>query len=155
MNNVTILGPNGTPYVELGGERAWLQRVTGDIVVSYQWLDVGEKEPSPCMVLFAASRRCLAGAYVIPQKNAHYFADNRGRPTTHLLLAGRNAIQQMGFDANDRATVKRAIDIIVDGLADLVRMPSDQPGALHIDCIVRGIEARAKVGDKVFHQEVL
>ena len=50
----SILGPRGTPMVELGGERAWRQRVIGDVVCSYQWLDLrsagdesadGEPEP--------------------------------------------------------------------------------------------------------------
>jgi hypothetical protein len=150
----SILGPNGATWVELGGERVWNQRIKGDIVVSYQWLMAGKKEPSACMVLFPVTPKMDGGAYAIPQDNAYEYSDHSGGPTPYLLTAAYNAAAQMGFYP-DQSTVFRIVDLIVDGLADLVRMPSDQPAALNIARPVHGIEATARVQGQVIHQEVI
>jgi hypothetical protein len=150
----SILGATGAHWVELGGERCWEQRVKGDIVVSYQWLLVGKKEPQACMVLFPSVAKVDGGAYAIPQENAWEYSDATGGPTPYLLTAAMNAATSMGFYA-DQSTVFRIVDIIVDGLADLIRMPSDQPGALDIDRIVHGIEATAKVNGEIVRQEII
>lgn len=155
MNPASILSPRGQRMVELGGERAWLQRVKGDIVVSYQWMQIpGKKLPHPCMTLFPAVLKMDGGAYVIPQDNAYEYGDNRGGPTPHLLTAALNAATSMGFFA-DQFTVFRIVDIIVEGLSDLIRMPSEQPGSFNIERSVLGIEARAKVDGRVIHEEVI
>lgn len=150
----TLLSANGQRMVELGGERAWLQRVKGDICVSYQWLHVGKKEPSACMTLFPTVMKMDGGAYAIPQDNAYEYADSSGNPTPFLMVAAFNAAQTMGFFP-DQSTVFRIVDIIVEGLPDLIRMPSEQPGVLNLDRIVHGIEARASVGGTVIHEEVI
>ena len=149
-----ILSPRGQSWVEIGGERCWLQRIKGDICVSYQWLDVGKREPSACMALFPTSLKLDGGVYVIPQENAYEYADSKGGPTPHLLMAAFNAAQTMGFYP-DQSTVFRIVDVIVEGLSDLVRMPSEQPDSLHIAAPVMGIEARASVGGEVFQEQVL
>jgi len=152
---MSILGPKGQTWVEVGGDRCWLQRVKGDICVTYQWMQLpGKKEPGAVMALFPATLKLDGGVYVIPQENAYEYADSRGGPTPHLLVAALNAAQTMGFFP-DESTVFRIVDIVVEGLADLIRMPSEQPGSLNIDRIVHGIEATAKVGGRVIHQEVV
>ena len=150
----SILGATGQNWVECGGERSWLQREKGDIVVSYQWLDVGKKEPSACMVLHPTVPKLSGGAYAIPQDNAYEYSDATGGPTPYLLTAAMNAATSMGFYP-DKSTVFRIVDIIVDGLADLVRMPSDQPGALDLKRVIHGIEATAKVNGQIVHQELI
>jgi hypothetical protein len=156
-----LLSPKGTKFVELGGERCWvhngqtMQRVKGDIVVSYQWLEgVDADGPHPCMVLFPLYPKLDGGSYAIPQKNAYEYVAADGSPTPYLLVAAHNAVHSMGFFA-DQSTVFRVVDIIVDGLADLVRMPSDQPDALHIQAPTLGIEATAKVEGTVVREQVL
>ncbi len=149
-----ILSPRGQRMVELGGDRCWEQRIKGDIVISYQWLHVGGKEPQACMVLFPATLKLDGGAYAIPQENAYEYADASGGPTPYLLIAAHNAAATMGFFP-DKSTVFRIVDIIVEGLPDLIRMPSEQPGQLNLDRIVHGIEATARVNGQVIHQEVL
>jgi hypothetical protein len=149
-----ILGASGQNWVELGGDRVWEQRIKGDIVVSYQWLMAGKKEPQACMVLFPAVPKMDGGAYAIPQENAYEYSDSTGGPTPYLLTAAYNAATSMGFYP-DQSTVFRIVDIIVDGLADLVRMPSDQPVRLDIKKPVIGIEASAKVNGQVIHQGVV
>ena len=152
-STVSLLGPRGTPMVELGGDRAWLVRTKGDIVCSYQWLDIGEEEPSACMVLFPAARRLDVQPYVIPQENAWRFADRNGHATPHAIKAGFVAACDMGFP--DRSTVHRIVDVILDGLGDLVRMPSSQPHDLHVERAVLGIEARGTINGHVVAEEVL
>lgn len=154
MNAPSILSPRGTSLISLGGDRAWLQRTKGDICISYEWLDVGKKEPSACMVLFPTTLKMDAGAYAIPQDNAYEYADAKGNPTQFLLVAAWNAAQTLGFFP-DQSTVFRIVDIIVDGLADLIRMPSDQPGSLEVKRAILGIEARARVNGQVVHEELL
>lgn len=150
----SILGPAGQTWVELGGERVWEQRVKGDIVVSYQWLMAGKEHPQACMVLFPVTPKLDGGAYAIPQDNAYEYSDNKGNPTPYLLTAALNAATSMGFFP-DQSTVFRIVDIIVDGMVDLIRMPSDQPERLELEKPVFGIEATAKVNGEVVHQEVI
>ena len=150
----SILGATGANWVECGGERTWEQRIKGDICVSYQWLMVGKKEPQACMVLFPTVPKMDGGAYAIPQDNAYEYSDASGGPTPYLLTAAMNAAISMGFYA-DQSTVFRIVDIIVDGLADLIRMPSDQPGQLDIKRTIHGIEATAKVNGQIVHQELI
>jgi hypothetical protein len=152
--SASILGPRGTPMVELAGDRAWLKRTIGDFVCSFQWIDIGEETPSACMALFPANRHMDVAAYVIPQRNAWAYADNRGEPTRDLVGAAFKAVVHMGLFP-DRMTVKRVIDIIVEGLPDLVKMPSEQPQSLHVARALLGIEASAEINGKRFHEEVL
>ena len=150
----SILGATGQNWVECGGDRTWEQRVKGDICISYQWLHAGKKEPQACMVLFPVVPKLDGGAYAIPQDNAYEYSDASGGPTPYLLTAAMNAAVSMGFYA-DQATVFRIVDIIVDGLPDLIRMPSDQPGHLDIKRATLGIEATAKVNGQVMYEELL
>ena len=140
--------------IALGGDRAWLQRTKGDIAISFEWLDVGKKEPSACLVLFPTILKLDGGAYAIPQENAYEYADAKGGPTPYLLVAAYNAATTMGFFP-DQSTVFRIVDIIVENLPDLIRMPSEQPKQLDIERPVLGIEARAKVDGQTVHEEVL
>lgn len=153
----SILGPSGRPMVELGGERAWLQRVKGDIVCSFQWLQLDELDPDapiPCMCLFPTVRRMETGAYVIPQRNAYAYATNRGGPTPALLASAFQAAQDLGFFP-DKTTVTRVMDIVLEGLPDLIRMPSEQPHSLDVARRRLGIEASVTINGKTYREDVL
>lgn len=150
----SILGPSGSQLVELGGERSWRTRVKGDIVVSFQWLDIGGEDPEPCMCLFPANRRMDTAAYVIPQRHAHAYATSDGGATPqHVGTAFKAAIHMEFFP--DKTTVHRIMDAIVENMPDLIEMPSDQPGALDIKRAILGIEATAKVNGRTVVSEVL
>lgn len=141
----------------LGGETSWRQFVKGDIVVSLQWLDrpdIDPEGPHPCMVLFPKNLRMNGGAYVIPQRNAFAYADNKGNPTGELMGAAFKAAHTMGFFP-DESTVFRIIDAIVEAIGDLVRMPSTQPGELDVKRVVHGIEATATINGRKLHEELL
>lgn len=152
--SASILGPNGQRMVELGGERSWLQRTKGDIVVSFQWLDIGGEAPEACMCLFPALRHMDTAAYVIPQRNAFAYATRDGGATPdHVGVAFKAAIH-MGFFP-DKSTVHRIMDIVLDNIPDLVRMPSEQPNDLAMKRALLGIEASAKLNGRHIHSEVL
>lgn len=155
--SASLLGPNGQRMVELGGERAWLTRTKGDIVVSFQWMHIDEidnEAPVACMCLFPAMRHMDTAAYVIPQRNAHAYATNRGGASPALLGLAFKACTHMGFFP-DRMTVHRVMDIVLENLADLIKMPSEQPGALNIKRLVMGLEARATLNGKTLVEDVL
>lgn len=149
-----ILGNNGRRLVEFGGSRAWLQRTKNDIVCSFQWLDIGGEEPSACMCLFPTTLRMNGGTYVIPQENAHAFGTPNGHPTPHLIGAAFKAAVQMGFFP-DKTTVHRIVDVVIEGLPDLIRMPSSQPETLAIKRAVQGIEVNVGANGKTFAQHVI
>jgi hypothetical protein len=155
--SASILGPSGHAMVELGGERAWLVRNLGEFVCSFQWIDRGDIDPEgphPCMCIFRATRALDVVPYVIPQRNAFAFADKDGGPTPHALGAAFKAAITMGtFPAND--TVRKLVDIIVEGIPDLIKMPSDQPRDLEVARRIHGIEAHAAINGKTLIQEVL
>lgn len=150
----SILSATGRQITEIGGEKVWDQRTKGDIVISFQWLMVGGKDAQACMCLHPLIPKLEGGAYAIPQENAYEYADSKGNPTPHLLTAALNAAVSMGFFP-DKSTVFRIVDIIVDGLEDLIRMPSDAPGAYDVDKIISGIEATIKVNGRVMHEELV
>jgi hypothetical protein len=155
--SASILGPNGQRIVELGGERAWRQRVTGDIVSSYQWMHIDEIDdsaPVACLCLFPALRHVETAAYVIPQSNAYLYAARDGGVTPQLVGLAFKAAVHMGFHP-DKTTVHRIMDIVVDGIPDLIAMPSEQPGALDIKRAILGIEAQATINGRVIQSEVL
>ena len=155
--SASILGPNGQRMVELGGERAWLTRTKGDIVCSFQWLHVDEVDreaPVACMCLFPAVRHMDTAAYVVPQTNAWAYASSDGGPTPALAGLAFKAATHMGFFP-DESTIFRIMDIVLEGMPDLVRMPSEQPGTLDIKRLVHGIEARATVNGKTFNETLL
>ena len=162
MTDVSLLGPAGTPYVNLGGERAWRQYTKGDMVCSLQWIDLQAHDPNfpedgpiPCMVLFHAFRRVEAGAHVIPQRYAYLYGARDGKPTPHFFRAVVDACETMGFDRNDKAAQFRCIDLVVEAMPDLILMPSEQPTPLEIKRHRLGIEVTARNGGKTLHSEVL
>lgn len=158
-NSVTLLGPNARPMVCIGGANAWKTRTIKGIMCSFQWLDLsaeGLETANACMCLFNPSRT-MAGAYVIPQQNAYMYGHRDGTPTQYLLTAGFAAAQQLGFDMRDKSAIRQIIDIIIEGLPDLILMPSEPPNnsEIIIKEAVRGIEATARINGKVIHEELL
>lgn len=162
MSAPTLLGPSARPMVALGGNNAWKQRTIQGVVSSFQWLDLsGYGSPfesaNAAMCLFNPRRNMDRGAYVIPQQNAFLFGTREGNPTPHLATSAFAAAQQLGFDMRDRSAVRKIMDIIIEGLPDLILMPSTPPNSTEV--IVRdavlGIEAVARVNGVKVHEELL
>lgn len=152
-----ILGARGTPLVQIGGDRAWREFTKGDIVASLQWLDradIDPEGPHPCLILRPLYRKEDAGVYVIPQRNAYAYATRDGGPTPHALGAAFKAAIEMGFFP-EQTTVHRILDLIVEVMPDLIRMPSMQPDSLEVKRAVQGIEISASIAGKTVAQEVI
>ena len=150
-----LLGVSGRKMVEIGGKKVWEQRVKGDICISYQYLMVGGKEAQACMVLHPVIPKLDGGAYAVPQENAYEYVDTKGNPTPYLHAAAFNSAVSMGFFP-DKSTVWRIVDIIVDGLPDLIRMPSDAPNKDYdVEKMIRGIQATVKVNGQVMREELI
>ena len=164
MSDLSLLGPTARPMVGLGGASAWKQRTIKGILCSFQWLDlrphgfedIPEHANVACMCLFRPSS-IDRGAYIVPQPHAYLYGDKRGNPTQHLLTAGFAAAETLGFDMRDKMAIRQIIDIIIEGLPDLILMPSEAPD--NSDAIVKravqGIEATAKLNGRTVHEEVL
>jgi hypothetical protein len=159
-----VLGPRGLPMVNLAGERSWKQFTKGDMVASLQWIDVQafdphfeHEGPQPCMCLFASHKRTIEqSAYVIPQANAFKYAKSNGTGfPPAFLMAVRNALIEMGFDANDKHAAHRLLDLVVECMPELIAMPSEQPKDLHVARQIAGIEVAVKVNGKTVHQDVV
>lgn len=160
--NFGLLGPRGLPMVELSGARAWKQFTKRDVVASLQWIDVRAFDPSyehegpqPCMCLHHAHRRVETGSYVIPQSNAFYYVKTSGNgPSKEFAQNISKAVTELGFDANDKQAWTTVFDIVLEAMADLIRMPSEMPDELHIKKRVQGIEVTVRHGTQTIHQEV-
>lgn len=110
--------------VMLGGDKAWKQRVLGDIVISYQWIN-GE----PAMILFPKKRPTLeSGAFAVALSAAFQYVKSNGDPDLNYIMPQAfQAAKVMGFFP-DKAIITRIIDAITDGIPDLVEMPPIRPG---------------------------
>jgi hypothetical protein len=160
MTTPSVLGPNGTPYVELGGSRAWRVFHKGDIVASLQWIDVQATDPDfpeagpvPCMALFHAHRRATTGAHVIPQRFAYLYGAKEGKPTPYFYNCIRNACETLGFDRMDKAAGFRIMDVVLEAMPDLIYMSCEQPKTLEVTKQKMGIEATVLVNGQRQHEE--
>ena len=156
----SLLGPRGTPYVELGGERAYKTFNKGDMVASLQWLDLQAQDPDfpedgpiPCLCLYHAFRRMDTGAHIIPQRYAYLYGATEGKPTQAFFNGVANACETLGFDRNDKAAQHRMMDMVLGAMPDLIAMPSTQPNVLEVRRASQGIEASVTINGRTAHQE--
>lgn len=130
--------------VLIGGEKAYLQRVIGDIVVSYQWVN-----NEPAMILWPKFKRLATkGAYVIPLESAYKYSD-----VPYLVEASAKCAEFIGMDAT-KFTINRIATIILEGLPDLIEMPPEPTNMTKAQGEEIG-EMLIKVdGQTIAHQEV-
>lgn len=164
MSELTLLGPTARPFVALGGTNAWKTRVIRGIHCSFQWLDLRQWgfENTPDHAAVACMCLYRPGAfesvpYVIPQQHAFLFGTRDGNPTAHLFTSAAAALEGLGLDVRDRSAWRALVDIIIEGLPDLVLMPSEPPekSDATVKAAVMGIEARATFNGKVINETVL
>lgn len=109
--------------VLLGGDKSWKQRVVGDVVVTYQWVN-----QEPAMVLFPKFKKDNAGAFVLCLSAAHNYVHSDGyADVDYLIPQSLAAARVMRMDENI-STIKRIADAIVDGIDDLLKMPPEPVG---------------------------
>lgn len=162
----SLLGPNARPVVQIGGDAAWKSRYfrASGIICSFQWIDLrqhGFEDTQdhacvPCMVLLRPGSTSK-GAHVIPQPHAYLYGTRKGHPTAHLGTSAFDACVSLELDTSSRQNVRAVIDIIIEGLPDLVCMPSEPPDSL--DAVLKkhthGIELTARINGKKIHEELL
>lgn len=103
--------------VLIGGDQAYLQRVIGDFVVSYQWVN-----DEPAMIIWPKIKRTLTnGAFVLALSSAYKYDDPQ-----YLIVQSIEAVKYLGFEPL-KSTVHKMADIIIEGLPDLVMMPPAKP----------------------------
>ncbi len=91
----------------------------GDFVIFYQYAEI-EGNQTACMVIGCPRRR---SAYMIPEKNAHLYADSiTGEPTDKLIQLAITIADAIGLGA-DRYNTYRIASAVVDNLPDLIEMP--------------------------------
>lgn len=129
--------------VHLGGKDSFKQRITGDIVSSYQWVN-GEA----AMILWPKIPKAHGGAYVICLSSAFKYAD-----VNYLVQQATVAAKFMGMD-DSKFTRQRIAGVIIDGLEDLVRMPPERPGVNEQQLETIG-EASIKVDGQTIMQQDL
>jgi hypothetical protein len=107
--------------VMLGTETAWKVYRKGDLVASFQWLN-----DDPAMFIYpVGSLHYKASAFVLPLQSAHKWALNDGHPNLpHAVPTAANALNAMGMLVT-RDAVRRFIDLVLDGIADLIAMPPE------------------------------
>lgn len=120
-----LLHASGQEMVMLGGD-VYEQLTKGDITHEYKWRD-GE----PIMLIYKRVLGRNTPTYMIEMKDAHEYAMSNGGPTKRLL-------SKLCFDAavalgveHDKASITRIIDVIVEGMDILLKMPPE-PKAIEI-----------------------
>lgn len=120
-----LLHASGKEMVMLGGD-VFEQMTKGDIIHEYKWRD-GE----PIMLIYKRVLGRNTPAYMIEMKDAHEYAMSNGGPTKALLnKLCFEAATALGVQ-DDRASIFRIIDVIVEGMAILLKMPPE-PKAIEI-----------------------
>jgi hypothetical protein len=134
--------------VELGGDKAWKQKIFGDVVVSFQWVN-----EEPAMVLFAKTPKIKRGAYCICLSSAFKYVKSDGYPEEYLIKQSVVAADIMGFEQSS-FVCRQIADAILESIEDLVAMPPEPTGMNEKQSRVIG-EAIIKVnGETVTEKEV-
>jgi hypothetical protein len=115
----SLLHASGHNMVMLGGF-VYEQHTTGDIISEYKWVN-GE----PVMLLYKRILGNNTQAYMIELKDAHEFAMSNGHASKALLQTYCQDAAKALRAENDKATVFRLIDIILNGLPILIGMPPE------------------------------
>jgi hypothetical protein len=151
---MSIISPEGREITALGREGAPQTIIRGDIAACFDWLDIGNKDKDPCMVIVKNSTAIGAG-YVIPWSAAWRYADSKtGAPSKALLDTAKGLAVELGFFP-DRFVVTRICDLIVDSLPVLMKMPSDDPHEKPEGLPNDPIEATMKINGRVAAENLI
>lgn len=117
---MNLVSPEGLGMVRLGGDDVWKQRLTKGIVSEYKWID------GKCsMILYRPVAAHRTKAFVIDLRDAHHYAESNGGPSPTLMRDAMTAAEEIGFSARDKSAVMAIMDVILDGLSDLLKMPPE------------------------------
>jgi hypothetical protein len=110
--------------VQLDLRKAHLHRKHGDLLVVFTWINDGR-----AMVLMPAVRR--GAPWFVVMENAAYTWDD-SNPLNVPLVVGKalKACEVLGIEPNP-SNCRRLAGIVIDGLPDLISMPSAPPVEYH------------------------
>lgn len=149
MNGYELAGPDGQPLLKRDAE--WLRRVKGDLTVSYQWIKTGNFPDGIEAMVFWRNispqvRFALTSAKVCD------YAQSKGTAAHGLMTKAIEICEFLGYDVNsDRQSVRRLMDVILDGISDLIMMPPppDSPEAQLESVGVLTVKANGQVALEV------
>ncbi len=124
MTNIKKLGstmyhPSGRKMVMLGGV-CYKRYKHGDIICEVKWVD-GEG----VMILYKSVLGANTPAYMIEHRDAHLFAQSNGYAAKKLLSTyAREAAIALNSE-HDKATIGRIIDVILNCMEDLIKIPPE------------------------------
>jgi len=101
--------------------KAHLVRHHGEIMAIFTWIN-----QERAMVLVASRRPPGSPWYCIMESAAYLYADESGNPTRRLIESAAKASEVLCLNQTT-SSVRKIVDVIVDGLPDLVKMPSEPP----------------------------
>lgn len=115
----------------------------GEVCTFYQYIETDyDKEGEPCLCIGNNSRLAQKRrAWVIPLSEAHRYADSMSGGPTADLVETTIKISQMLHLAPSRQLYFKLVDIILDAIPELLRMPPRPPE-----------DARAKIENAVERQ---
>ncbi len=145
---MALLDPTtGLPLFALGKD-CYLRRVTGDVVVEYTWYN-----DWPVMALYRALPAKKTSVFLIELDDAHLYVDSDGYPTRKLIAHSLQAAQNLGFGL-DKYAARRLADVILDGIADLIKMPP-APRAPRAAAPTLGAKMALQVGGQTVREVTL
>lgn len=104
--------------------KAHLSRVHGDITVIFSWIN-----DERAMILVPHLRKG-APWFVVMESAAHTWDDRDPRNIPEVIRKATKACEVLGIEANPW-NIRRIAGMVIDGLPDLIRMPSSPPKEYH------------------------
>ena len=108
----------------LDTRKAHLTRQHGDITAIYTWVN-----DERALVLVPTFR---AGApwFIVMENAAYTWDDHNPRNVAHVVAKSMKACEVLGIEPTP-VNCRRIAGIVIDGLPDLIRMPSSPPAEFH------------------------
>lgn len=106
--------------VSIDTRKAYLTRQHGDLIVVFTWVD-----DERSMILLPA-HRVGAPWFIVKDSAAYTWDDSDPTNVSQVVRKSIKACEVLGIEPNP-TNCRRVAGIIIDGIGDLVRMPSSPP----------------------------
>lgn len=110
--------------VSLDTKKAHLTRQHGDLIVVFTWVN-----DERAMVLIPAYRKG-APWFIVLESASYSWDDEEPGNVAEVVRKSMKACEVLGIDATPH-NCRRVAKIVIDGLPDLIRMPSAPPQEFH------------------------
>lgn len=110
--------------VSIDLRKAHLSRIHGDITVIFSWLN------DERAMFLVPHMRAGAPWYIVMESAAHTWDDEDANNIPRVVAKASKACEVLGIEASPW-NCRRIAGLIIDGLPDLIRMPSSPPAEYH------------------------